>query len=442
MTRVVVLSDLHVAPPGELCNFTAGETLATFLESQPAATDVVFAGDTFDFLQVPNRPTHLDLVGAHDLVSDHLLAIQHQPWGARFFAAIAKICQAGGSCVFLPGNHDPELFHPAAEEALRTICGLPANMAAFSVDRSGKPLRRCVEGWEVVVGHGHRHDPFNDIDPSTVRDALGAGKPTAPLPPGSLLVLRTIDAFRRAVDPDSGQRRFPFVDALKPEMSGVALLLLYLDPRLFLSHAPGLTELAARAFVQALRARLQGGATLAVATQDVVGEDAWAELMAATLVGELSEGERAAPAAIAQRLVDFLEVGSTLPARPGMLAAKPRGLTLLRAAVSHLRATCTFFDRSMPSKHDQRIIDDWIGADVGRRVVISGHTHAARELRLSDDRIYLNTGTWTDLMTLPAVDTDDALLRWVDDLKADRVPRLQQLTYAVIDQAGPRLEQA
>ncbi|MFM9960725.1 MAG: hypothetical protein ACKV2Q_05815 [Planctomycetaceae bacterium] len=56
------------------------------------------------------------------------------------------------------------------------------------------------------------------------------------MPWGSQLVLGPLRHFKQALDPATGTRRFAFLDALKPEMPGVLLLLLALDPQLVLGH--------------------------------------------------------------------------------------------------------------------------------------------------------------------------------------------------------------
>ncbi len=73
-------------------------------------------------------------------------------------------------------------------------------------------------------------------------------------------------------------------------------------------------------------------------------------------------------------------------------------------------------------------------------MVISGHTHAARSITLPGERVYLNTGTWTDLMRFPGEVDDLGLLKWKAALLRNEVERLQRLTYAVVDEAGARLE--
>src|SRR6185295_527699 len=127
-------------------------------------------------------------------------------------------------CVLIPGNHDPELFHPDCEQVLRRALGL-GDGAALGIHRSAEPWRCEAGALDVVIGHGHRSDTWNDIDPRVVHEHLRAGAQKQALPPGSALVVNTLNAFKRALDPETGEARFPFIDRLKPELPGVALLL-------------------------------------------------------------------------------------------------------------------------------------------------------------------------------------------------------------------------
>ena len=92
-----------------------------------------------------------------------------------------------------------------------------------------------------------------------------------------------------------------------------------------------------------------------------------------------------------------------------------------------------FFDLQSVSRHDRRIMDEHLAGAAGPQVVVSGHTHAAREVRLSDSRVFLNTGTWADLMRFPTtIEDDSALMSWFADLKRGAAPRLRRLTFAEI----------
>ncbi len=87
-------------------------------------------------------------------------------------------------------------------------------------------------------------------------------------------------------------------------------------------------------------------------------------------------------------------------------------------------------------------------ADAGFQVVVYGHTHLAKRVPLIDGEdfpVYLNTGTWADLMRLPDTvwSPQEAVARaalkdFVDDLEHNRLERWRRSvpTYARIDLDG------
>lgn len=261
MTRIAVLSDLHISPPGPLTSFHVGEELAGLLSrlrAEHAVDTLILAGDVFDFLAVPAATATLRPEAVPGFVGETLGALADTGWGAKLFEALGAFARSGGQIVVIPGNHDPELAHPEVPPMLRARCGLAADDRRLAVDPRSEPWRARLGALEVVIGHGHRGDPWNDIDPARVLHHATMNPP-APLelPPGSRLVVGAMRAFRQ---------KYAFVDALKPETPGVPLLLLYLDPKLALQQLPGTVANKARAFISGLQRRLGGGPVLAGGT--------------------------------------------------------------------------------------------------------------------------------------------------------------------------------
>ncbi|HSN98801.1 MAG TPA: hypothetical protein VLS89_10970 [Candidatus Nanopelagicales bacterium] len=50
--------------------------------------------------------------------------------------------------------------------------------------------------------------------------------------------------------------------------------------------------------------------------------------------------------------------------------------------------------------------------------------------------MYVNTGTWIDLMEMPRLDDDAAAQAWIDALEAGQVRRFRRLTYAEVTAEG------
>ena len=55
------------------------------------------------------------------------------------------------------------------------------------------------------------------------------------------------------------------------------------------------------------------------------------------------------------------------------------------------------------------------------------------------ERVYLYTGTWSDLMLPPKLVDRPAVERFADDLAANQVKRIQRPTYAEVTAEGPKL---
>ncbi|UQA61081.1 metallophosphoesterase [Polyangium aurulentum] len=434
-TRLLVLSDLHIAPPGDLAAFKSGPMLAAFLREQARAdTTLVLAGDIFDLLHVRDHPGVLDMPGAPDLLRRTFQAIAEEPWGRDIFQSLAALLEAGGRCILLPGNHDPELFHPNARAILLDALGL-ANHSGLVFHTDDVPLRLQVGPHPVLIGHGHRVDAWNDIDPSAVRRAIAMGARDVALPPGSRLVHEVLRPFKLAKDAHTGRPRFPFVDLLKPELPAVPLLLLYLDPAMcgsLLDRAFGVVRARlTRRFARRLRLGPVLGSTAAIEPPENLDE-----VLADALAQEISERDRRAPEATMHRLEAWLD--GTPPPREGTLVTHSLWRAPLRAALRLLSQDGSFFNEHVTSADDEALIAQHLTPEAAPCVGIFGHTHAARHIE-RDGWAYINTGTWMGLMKLPQLDDEEETRAWIDALEAGQVPREERLTYAEVTDRGAAL---
>lgn len=438
-THLLVLSDLHISPPGPLATFQQGPALAAFLQAHadPAVT-LVLAGDIVDFLQVEGRPPVLDMPGAPALMRRTLAAVAAEPWGRAIFAGLADLLRAGGRIVLLPGNHDPELHHPHTRAVFLDALALPDH-PGFTVHTADAPWTTVVGHLPVRVGHGHRLDAWNDIAPEAVFRAIETGAADLTLPPGSRLVLELLNPLKLAVHRATGHPRFPFLDLLKPERATVTLLLPYLDWDAAAEKAGILAGLVSRRFLRRLERALRRGPVLGL---EAAPEPAGAldEVLADALAAELPDEDRAAPDTTVRALRGMM-TGAATPA-PGTLA--PHGGLLRWCARRYLmRVACdgSFFARDLASTEDRAVMAQELPEGSGPRVAIFGHTHAAREIDLGDGRVYLNTGTWMDLMRLPPLRDDAATSAWIDQLEAGNVERVRRPTYAEVTEAGAALRE-
>lgn len=448
-SRLVVLSDLHIAPSGPLASFHSGAALAQLLHANARAdTTLVLAGDVFDFLQI-DRPATLDMPRAPELFQRLLADLAADPERGGILQGLAAVLRAGAPCILLPGNHDPELHHPRTREVLLGALGLPDD-APLTLHRDDAPWPTAIGGLEVLVGHGHRADPWNDIDPSAVRRALETGASDVALPPGSRLVTQVQNVFKRAVDAATGRPRFPFIDLLKPELPAVPLLLWYLDPGLAKEHLSAAFGLGVRTILRPFARWVQSGPVLGGAGQPgaaaspmaAVQTDAaaMAAAMADALGAELSPSDRAAPTATIRSAELWLEGHG--PGADGTLAMHG-GLRRMaaRAALRHLSGDGSFFNKEHLSSEDRAVVEEYLPPGGAPRVAIFGHTHAARHKVLDTARQYINTGTWMDLMEMPAMSDSPAVEAWIDELEAGRVARRRRLTYAEVTTDGAFLRE-
>ncbi len=434
-TCLLVVSDLHLAAPGLLDSFHQGPALTAFLRAHAApGITLVIAGDGLDLLQTDPRPATLDMSRAPDLIERTLAAIVAEPWGQDLFAAFGTFLDQGAHVVMIPGNHDPELHDPITKALLLRALGRADDHPGLDIHTGDAPYRAQLGRWEVIVGHGHRSDPFNDVDPEKIRRAIATADPNLSLPPGLRLVLNAINRFKRARDPVTGEPRFSFIDLLKPEKPSVPLLLLYLDLPLALAGLAEAFGPIGHAILRGARRRLMGGPTLAPSNVDDDMDPI--EAIGEGLAEGFDEAERRSPAGCVGKLEAMLE-GAEGSAE-GMLATHGGYRFLLRAFLRAASHDGTFFDPAVASGDDRRIIKEYLDGAQGPRVVIAGHTHAARDIR-DGERVYLNTGTWSDLMRMRDLVDRATVEAFADELARNNVRRIQRPTYAVVTAEGPKL---
>ena len=127
-TRLVALSDLHLAPAGEQCVFAAHEALVALIDrlaAMPAtepATALVLNGDVFDFLQIPGYDA-LSLPLAPQRMTVILDSLDAEPPPRNVVQALRRFTAAGHTLCCLPGNHDAELNLVTVQQVLSQLLG-------------------------------------------------------------------------------------------------------------------------------------------------------------------------------------------------------------------------------------------------------------------------------------------------------------------------------
>lgn len=423
-----VMSDLHLAPPGDLLAFRAHEPLVAlldFIAAGSGAQQVVLNGDVFDFLQLPGYSA-FSLPLAPARLAAILDALAAEPPTRNIVAALQRLTAAGHGLHCLPGNHDPELNLAPVQALLRERLG-----ASQALEPGCGVWRMQAGGRQVIGRHGHDSDPFNRIASAQVLAAQRNGDETVALPPGSKLVLDVINPYRRAQEAD-GQPRFPFIDLLPSEMA-VVLALLYLDPQLAMRRLNAVLGAGSRVLARLVEQRL-------APRQSLLGNGGGAadttplDGVAAALVDGMDDTERAAPLIMATDLRTYLD--HTPSARDGLLAGGQGRIRrmVLRAFCRALAAGHSAVLPSEPDELAKQVLGTW-----GRNgIVLTGHTHAAKHI-VHENGVYLNTGTWQDRLQVPTTLDETSVADWLGRLQRDELPRWRGCPVAHIDADGARL---
>ncbi len=416
-----IVSDLHLGgePPSEgdpgfqMCSAEGQARLARWVgycrEQIDASrrTEIVLAGDIVDFLAEKRFAPFT----ADDGAATAKLATVLQRT-APIWDALREFVAAGGELTLLLGNHDLELSLPGPRRLLFERLGrgsAPRFLVDFLDDN-----RARVEG-PVIIEHGNRYDPWNMVPYDTLRQArsaLSRGE-TRAVPedldmPGSHLVIEVMNDIKR---------QYRFVDLLKPERQGALPLLAALAPSK-MKYLPTLAKLLVKAKMnrteEETRAPKNRGmigargvrqspprATRGTASRDAGREP---ELSADDKkYFDLAEQIAAQKLARAKGVIGVRDVGARV---------SEIGFDVLHKALrAYAEAHCLAY------KVDQEDAEYLDAAKALRKrgfsIVVFGHTHLAKRVGLGGGGTYLNTGTWADLMRMPA-----AILEGKDEVES------------------------
>lgn len=408
-TRILFVSDIHLGsgrvPPIYVGGADLPALIGTFAAPDAA---VVVNGDMVDFL-LNDDPLRLDPVKA----AAEAEAVLANPEAGEVFRALGRVLAAGGAVTIRLGNHDVELALPEVQAALRRGLGQPPEVAArLRFERGDAPGRVEVGGVSVLYTHGEHGDAWNRVD------YPGFDAATFQYPPGSELVKQIINPLKA--------RGLRFLDLIKPDFHGAVLSALAVDPgALRQISTVELGRIAARALGRrrtplSFASEDEGALEQALEEAGLSAEER-ALLLATDDRSPLSFAASDDDEGLAQRARQKLLRGAL-----GLYAAAQR-----RIAGEHGER---YF--ALEPTETERDESDRLARDHGARVVIFGHTHAAR-FRWDERVLYANTGTWIGLMRLP--DAEAPAEVWADyllklqanpSLAADRpsVPVLRRLT--------------
>jgi UDP-2,3-diacylglucosamine pyrophosphatase LpxH len=437
-TTVLIISDLHLggepgpggAPGFRICTDVGERTLADFLGwaadlAGAGEVHLVVNGDVVDFLAEKEfSPFTMDDGEAREKLR-RILARTGPVWNG--FRALLK---AGGRLTLLLGNHDIELSLPGPRRMLAEELG--GGRFEFLYDNQALTIG------PVLIEHGNRYDSWNVVAHDQlreVRSAMSRREPAPELPPpaGSRMVHEIMNALKA---------RFPFVDLLKPENAGVVPILAVLDPTV-VQRVAAIGRLAAAA--RTVRFEADGRP---LDPRNIAAEPASRDRQMLRLAADLAAGGSAADIIAVPRVSDLWQ---RLTNAADAARRQAELDLLLRACRARAELHAFTFDTG---KEDETYLAPARAAsERGFTVVSYGHTHLAKRIRLgtAGATVYVNTGTWADLMRFPdAVFSPDtaaarsALGPFVDDLRFGRLEAYREHipTFARIEVSGDRVESA
>jgi len=169
MKEIIILGDVEMGGGTLTDDFVSDKALAKLileLAQRKHAVDIVFNGDTFDFLKCPiitktfkkgtfkqkrQYPRHITKE-----VSLTKLKLVHKAH-KKVFNALSKYLQKENKHIyFVLGNHDHDLMYQELQDKIKNILGKPLQVHFPGLTYKYK---------QVYAEHGHQYDFLNQIDP-------------------------------------------------------------------------------------------------------------------------------------------------------------------------------------------------------------------------------------------------------------------------------------
>ncbi|NBU64197.1 MAG: hypothetical protein EBS29_06845 [Chloroflexia bacterium] len=355
--RRLIVSDLHLGGGDRLDDFNADSQLVEFIQlyAMTEPTELILAGDTFEFLQVTlSDVPDFEWTGRaaqrrlEAIIAAHPLVIQ---------ALAGFVRKPGNYLTLLIGNHDFELHYQTAKNLLRQRFGLAPE---------DERLRFCTRyvGDGMFIEHGNQFEPWN----SFVRFE-GISQPFE-LVRGTFAVKSVINPLERSPLPVA-----PFIDNVKPSSA-------FLWHLLSVAHLRDwqVVRFVTHGVVLAVRSML---VPLAYRRSETLNESA-------TTVRHLVNQRRLRQALDTVRRVTegrSQRQRETVP--PYLMAHIERESR--RQLLREVREFNVAVLREMVKiAHDTSYQDTVL--------FICGHTHMAQHVIMNERQTYINVGTWTDVV--------------------------------------------
>lgn len=397
--RVFVISDLHLSQPPVPLMMRHASLLADFIKGvsedreEGLEVHLMIAGDFVDFLSLePFEAVTRDPKVAcrklrHALAGSNACVVQ----------ALADAVRSGVQLTVMAGNHDIEWAHPEVQRAFAELLEVDARRLAFVVHG---------EAWRLgglLVEHGNRYDGANENDWDGMRTLVSSQSR------GETLHARDKYRFGELVKPAAGSElvvnvlnyvrdRYPFVPLLQPEGMLTAMLLLVLEPSLDADWRKVATLLAAQQATSreapSAPRNVSAEAPHVDADLDRAFPGYYRSLLLQSGYRDVSLGDwvRLFAAARPESVSEALRQGQPVPRE---------SLKRLQLVLRKLQPDPSVFTLAGEPGALGSAAKDIVGRD-GIQLVVMGHTHQARVVGADPVPPYINTGTWTDMVVVPA----------------------------------------
>jgi UDP-2,3-diacylglucosamine pyrophosphatase LpxH len=424
--EIYIVSDLHLggepgldgAPGFQMCPPSTQKQMAAFFGRLPAPSQerdvqLVMAGDIVDFLAEKEFSA---FTADEKQAGAKLEQIMNRT--AFVWDSLAEFVKGGGALTMLLGNHDIELSLPGIRRLL--LARLGEGWVDFIYDNEALAIGT------LLIEHGNRFDGWNAVAHGALRAArsrLSRGLEAGSFPemPGSRLVVDVMN-------PIKGD--YSFVDLLKPEDAGVLPILAGLG-------AGGIRDvwrlMQNYRKTQSVDYDEEGEPMEETYIADILSEEEKLFALAQDIAagGDATQDSGINLSGLRDKVTDTVRKLR----RKGLKQAFQSKVIRQR----HRRAFVTETEVPTYLKSAQA------AAKRGFKVIVFGHTHLVKRVHLDDDAVYLNTGTWADLIQVPKTvwgddeaKAEQVLDEFVNDLEKDDVARWRRSlpTYAKVELDG------
>jgi UDP-2,3-diacylglucosamine pyrophosphatase LpxH len=430
-TTRVIISDLHLGKNDDFDIFKADgkedafEAFLAHCGKLAGPVELIINGDFVDFLQL--KPW--DIYKASGKVSIQKQALSKATEivqeSARIFKTLGDfLANPKTRIVVLLGNHDVELAYDDVWAVIqKAILGASGDKDRLRFINRATQYNFRVGGVLVHVEHGNIGDPWNEIVYKELFEAAETNSEFQ-FPPGTRFVYQVMNEYKE---------KLYFVDLLKPEVPAVPLLLVRLEPFQSVMKLPqtslNFMRTLKQDFIGRVRKKAHGGSFAVKERDEPSPEDHIAEM--ARLYFEEVDRD-------ADHLEAFLkDDGSLQDEGPSAPSLGPGWLERIKGAfgdaiLKRLGRPAHLGDISFyQANHDGRDVElaqERVKGDI--QVVVFGHTHSALKREFSDKAVYINSGTWANLIELPTEAKD--FPAWLEQIANNQFKRTSFPTYITL----------